>query len=381
MSRLRELFEACLSQLGAGCRGPALATAFRERFDAAAEEHMGELRALVASSLQHLGLAAWPGGRLGADFVEFERLDDRDAVERLTYSLVVAGRADDGGLGWLAGTLFRGGRLLGYLTAAEEDGEKALAFLRRNVGSEIQRLRDAADPVGAALFYNLKASAGHATELAPLTFGATELVLARGARLLATSAGSSAAHVVVLAERGSLASFDEAVARNEAREEGKRNLPLRGEAFEAPLVAHFVDWTRTSHPDGHAVHVGRLSNRLRESYPRPESLREVPAPKDAEGRDLLEALACSKSQLVEDGPERIRVHFSAWHAALGAAPGLSTARREKLARILVEAEHLYLDSLGDPPTNWQATLRASLGLKPQTFSDDWKALKELCPER
>lgn len=379
MSSLRDLFESCTALLAAGLRGPQLAAAFRERFDVSADRHLAELQELVAASLRHLGLSAWAGGRLGWDYMEFGRLDDRDAVERLALSLVAASEPDDSGLGWLAGPLFRGGRLLGYLTAAEEEGEKALAFLRRNLSSELQRLRDAADPVGAALFYNLKASAAHAADEATLAWSAPQLVLARGTSLRAPEDGSSKFHAEVLAEHGALAPFASAVQRNEQREEGKRNSPLRGPAFEEPLVEHFVAWAEGPPPACQAVHVGRLSNRLRTGFPPPESLREARAPVDSEGHDLLETFAQSPEKLVADGPEDLLARFQAWREALAQAPGLGDSRREKLGRILSAVERLSLDHLGELPAGWTTELRLELGIKPQTFSDDLKHLKELCP--
>lgn len=358
--------------LGLGLRGPDLGTRFRAEFDGDAARCVDELGDMVGGSLRSLGLANWPGGRLGWDFKQYGRLGDRDAVEALALTLL-AGEGPDG-LGWLGGALFRGGRLLGYLQAAEEDVEKALAILRRNMGREIQKLRDASDPVGAALFANLKAAGTGASELLTLD----GLVLGRGQGQRSQD-DAVLLHRATIEERSALSWFGEVVKRNEQREEGTRNSPMRGAKFEAPLVKHFARWagSRPANPHCESVHLGELANGLRAGFPAPESLREVQAAMDAEGRELVEAV-CAPEEIAE-GPDAMDALFAGWEAALGDAPGLSEQRRAKLTLILQEVGRRFRETLGEPAGDWLAVVRAELGIKAQTFSDDWKLLRGLCP--
>lgn len=406
---LGRLFAEAAAWLAEGRRGAELGAAFRGAFDARAEVLLAELADLVRSALRHAGLAAWPGARLGVDFMDLARLDDPEAAERLALQLVAADElgldgAAASGLGWIGGPLFRGGRLLGYLKAAEEDPEKALAYLRRNLARELQRKRAAADPVGAALFDNLNVAAEEASTTrgnsetvrdavqrfdAPTTrprFAATPLLTKAGLTVRiephnapppgAVREDAEVLHAELMRVRAVLAALVEAAERNAAREEGTRNLVMRGPTFVAPLRDHFLAWGASDPtlPACAAVHVGALANELRGDLPAQAELLEVAMPTDDEGRELAIAVAPT---WIDAGSAAVDALMDAWRAALDQAPKLSSARRTKLHRIL--------DALGERFADGQfqeldlAALRSELAIKPQTFSDDWKLLRALCP--
>jgi hypothetical protein len=428
LASLKELFEGGAAWLGAGLRGAELATRFREAFDAHAEDYLSELQNLTQIALRQAGLANWPGARLGSDLMDLASLSDPEAAERIVLALVASEtlqlkpvetaetRETVAGLGWLGGALFRGGRLLGYLKAAEEDPEKALAYLRRNLAREIQRKRDAADPVGAALFSNLKTAAAGAAESegasdakARTPAGAVSsestgsavidstvigsamidsdasahasliwqpLVLARAGTPGRRDETSETSHAEALRLHAALAPLQAAAERNAARPEGTRNLVMRGPAFAAPLHAHFVSWgaSKPADPPCDAVHIGELSNVLRGDLPAQAELCEVAMPTDAEGRELAIAVAPT---WLRDGPSALETLFANWSAALDAAPKLSPARLTKLHAILeLVAERLHAGQFQDDAL---AGIRTELAIKPQTFSDDWKLLRNLCP--
>lgn len=401
---LKELFQAGAAWLGAGLRGVELSARFREAFDADAEAYLAELQTLTQIALRQAGLANWAGARLGPDLMDLASLSDPEAAERIVLALVASETVTSvAGLGWLDGILFRGGRLLGYLKAAEEDPEKALAYLRRNLAREIQRKRAAADPVGAALFSNLKTAAAKAAgvaesasqliaesnrpagsetaeSIAPSSANPSlvwqPLVLARAGTPGRRDDSSEALHAEALRLQAALAPLQAAAERNAARPEGTRNLVMRGPAFAAPLQAHFVSWgaSKPADPPCDAVHIGELSNALRIDLPAQVELCEVAMPTDADGRELTIAVAPT---WLHDGPSVLEKLFANWAAALDAAPKLSPARLAKLHAILeLVAERLHAGQFQDDTL---AGIRAELAIKPQTFSDDWKLLRSLCP--
>lgn len=397
---LKERFAEGAKWLGAGLRGPDLGARFRAALDAVADRFLEELGELVQSAVRRAGLAAWPGARLGAGYMDLARLDDPEATRRLTLELVVtheleledADAAD--GLGWLGGRLFRGGRLLGYLKAAEEDPEKALAYLRKNIARELHRMRAAADPAGAALFDNLEAAAAQACTVdtsaareiaqrmdvaapeqppAPVVAKA-ELVLTRTAGPVVAALDSETLHAEAVRERRALTPLVEAAERNAARPEGTRNLVMRGPAFVDPLCDHFVAWGASAPPDPacSAVHVGQLANALRCELVQQAELLEVAMPTDDEGNTLV--LAAARTW-VDAGHDALAELMDGWRAALAAAPKLSEARRTKLAAILDAVAARFTGGAFQELD--LAAVRIELGIKPQTFSDDWKLLREL----
>ena len=395
---LKAQFAEGAKWLGKGLRGPDLGARFRAALDSLADRFLEELVELVQSAVRRAGLAAWPGARLGAGYMDLARLDDPEAARRLALELAtandleLAGQAD--GLGWLGGRLFRGGRLLGYLKAAEEDPEKAIAYLRKNIARELHRMRAAADPAGAALFDNLEEAAAQACAVdaqgalkaaqrleveAPVkppvpVVQQVELVLTRTAGPAMPAPDSERLHAEAVRERRVLAPLVEAAERNAARPEGTRNLVMRGPAFVDPLCDHFVAWGASLPPDPActAVHVGQLANALRGELVQQAELLEVAMPTDEEGNPLDFEAART---WVDEGHAALAGLMDAWRAALAAAPKLSDARRTKLAAILDAVAARYMD--GEFQELDLAAVRIELGIKPQTFSDDWKLLREL----
>ncbi|MDF1800862.1 MAG: hypothetical protein P1V81_16945 [Planctomycetota bacterium] len=384
MSGLESLFADAAELLGAGLRGPDLGAAFRARFDAAAPEHLAELERLVAAGLRRLGLAEWGGARLGPGFAEFPRLGDPDCVARLAMELLVGeGEASDAGsgLGWLAGPLFASGRLVAYLRAAEEDPGRAMAYLNRNLRSELQRRRRIADPAGAALFDNLAAAALTLVEAeqAGRSGAAPQLVAEQP---LGPEPPKPAALAQALVESGALGPFLEAVAKN-AERTTVRNSPMRGPAIEQPLAAGLGAALGGASPG--SLDLSALANQLRGAWPLPEELstRSMPTGSDGElNLDLLgpDPSALDPAELCARGPVRIADLLEPWRAALEAATSLSGPRKAKLGGYLDELERLLREHAGLPPATWRSDLRRSLGIKPQTWSDDWKALDGLFAE-
>mgnify|MGYP006935321559 CR=1 FL=1 len=378
MSGLESLFGEAAELLGAGLRGPDLGAAFRARFDQAAPEHLAELERLVAAGLRRLGLAEWGGARLGPGFAEFPRLGDPDCVARLAMELLVGeGEASDAesGLGWLAGPLFASGRLVAYLRAAEEDPGRAMAYLNRNLRSELQRRRRIADPAGAALYDNLAAAAQGLLE--EDESGIAPGLVAEAP--LDPEPPTPAALAQTLVESGALGPFLDAVAKN-AERTTVRNSPMRGPAIEEPLAAGLRAALGGASP--RSIDLSALANLLRASWPLPEELatRSMPTGTDGElNLDLLgpDPRALDPAELCAAGPGLIADLLVPWREALEAASSLSAPRKAKLDGYLDELERLLREHAGMPPATWRSDLRRSLGIKPQTWSDDWKALDGL----
>lgn len=379
MSRLAGLFEREASALARGQRGRSLEEGFVAAFSERADAYLRELEGLVGDGVRGLGLADWPGGRLGQATMGFARLSEPECLAALALELATGGSGDEE-LGWLGGPLFRSGRLAAYLRAAEEDAGKALAYLRLNIRAELTAMRRAADPVGAALFDNLTTAAKRATEEGGLHWDGEALTLARGEGPRPVEDEAAERHREVLMEDGALAPFAEAAKRNELREEGQRNLPMRGAALIEPLVEHDRAWAQSQpvRPACEAVNMSELANLLRPAFPEAEGLRERQVPMDDEGVELWGIVA---GGMATEGPLPLREFMASWVAEVEKAPGLSRNRRAKLLEVLAAVETMLLHSLGDPPPNWKVGLRDSLGIKPQTFSDDWKLLCELAPAK
>ncbi len=83
------------------------------------------------------------------------------------------------------------------------------------------------------------------------------------------------------------------------------------------------------------------------------------------------------AELAQAGPGVLAAMLTPWRAALAEAPGLGAPRRERLEGYLDELELELRASLGDLPTTWRADLRRRLGIKAQTWSDDWQLLGRL----
>lgn len=413
---LADLFREGAQWLGDGRRGYELGVAFRAAFDGRADVYLAELTGLVRGVLRRSGLGAWPGARLGVRYMDLARLDSEEAAERLALELTAVDTLDfeaggdvlsadldeaaarTSGLGWIGGVLFRGGRLLGYLQAAEEDPEKALAYLATNVAREVQRRRDAADPVGSALFDNLCAGAEGAVDgtrlarenldlwrVADAERAATErarhateerFATAEGTLAPQPAGGPEALHAVALQTGGALAPFAAAAERNAQRPPGTRNLPLRGPDFQTPLTGHFSAWGASEPADPACVHVhlGGLANALRPALPEQPELSEVAMPLDEEGRELVIAVA---PVALDAGAGALAAVFDTWRTAVEDVPRLSAARRTKLHAILDAVAARF--AAGDLAAFDPSDVRRELGIKPQTFSDDWKLLRELAP--
>lgn len=381
MSALEQLFEAVSGELGRGRRGGALAGDFVAAFGERAPEYLDELARYVGDAARRLGLADWPGGRLGRVSMGFARVGEPECLAALAVELATGGASADE-LGWLGGPLFRSGRLEGYLRAAEEDSGKALAYLRLNIRSELSAMRRAADPVGAALFDNLAGAAKEAAEDGGLHWEHERFVLARGEAARPADEEGAERHREVLVDSGALAPFAEAVRRNELRDEGQRNLPMRGAALTEPLVKHDRDWAQSepAKPACEAVDVSALANLLRPDFPEAESLREHAVAVDDEGSEVWGAAAPEVAgEVATAGSAPLRAFVAEWAARVEDAPGVSQGRRAKLLCILGVVETTLVDFLGDPPVGWESGVRDSLGIKPQTFSDDWSLLRELAP--
>jgi hypothetical protein len=382
VSALERVLEAGADVLARGGSDVELEAAFLAAASGGAEAVLRELGFMVRDALGRLGLAEWSGGRLGADFAGFGKLSEGGCVEALVFRLATGDGQDEGRLGWLGGSLFRGGRLPAYARAAVGDVGHALALVRCNVGTELQALRKAADPVGAALYDNLHAAAVTSASERPaaLAFDSEAVVLARGPVPLAAEAHGAEVFTAALEGDPAMVVFHEAVARNEARPEGMRNRPLRGKPFEEPLVARNYAWADSdpADPACDAVGLSALANLLRTLFPAPEGLRETRVSRGEDGEELWPEEARVLPS-VEAGPAPLRDSFTTWREAVEVAPGLSKARRAKLLAILEVTERVMLDALGDPPQGWQAGVRDELGIKPQTFSDDWKTLRGLNP--
>ena len=395
MTGLEALFARTATLLGDGLRGPGLGAAFREAFDPDAAAHLDELGRLVAAALRGLGLGDWSGARLGEHLADHPRLGDPACVAQLALELATGEGAGDGdaGLGWLGGPLFRSGRLDAYLRAAEEDPGKAMAYLSRNLRSELQHLRRRTDPEGAALYDDLLGAAGRLVEAGRATLAGARLELAPDRPGRPVPLDPDAAAEALLAG-GALAPFLAAVARNAARD-GGRNTPMRGAPFEQPLADGLWALVADGPPDGpsgpdtgepapgpRVLDLSALANRLRGAWDLPPSWRTHGLPADEDDRPDPGALgpdpaALEPAELVEDGPGAIGALLGPWRAALAEAPSLGDARRARLAGYLDATERLLRDHLGDPPPGWRAELRRALGAKPQTWSDDWKLLDGL----
>ena len=153
-SFFEDLFEAGASLIGQGLRDAELRAAFLTQIEHRALDLTEAVAHLASDGIRRLGLSEWPGARLGPAFAEFGRLGEADAAESVAAYLTFA---DPTKGDWLGGKLFGGRRLDGYLKGAESDPAYGVNVLIRNLRSELQRLRRGADPVGTALYDNIRA--------------------------------------------------------------------------------------------------------------------------------------------------------------------------------------------------------------------------------
>ena len=125
--------------LGQGHRDAELRAAFVEQISGDALEVVTAVAQLVQDAVGRLGLAAWPGARLGAQFAEHAKLSDPEAAEALAAYLLYP---SEPGSDWLAGRLFSSRRLDAYLRSAERDPSNRKFFITCCVMVEAPRKLD-----------------------------------------------------------------------------------------------------------------------------------------------------------------------------------------------------------------------------------------------
>ncbi|MFT5080944.1 MAG: hypothetical protein ACI9D0_000999 [Bacteroidia bacterium] len=381
-SFFEDLFEAGANLIGQGLRDGELRAAFLVQVEHRALELTEAVGYLASDGIRRLGLSEWPGARLGPAFAEFGRLGESDAAESVAAYLTFA---DPTKGDWLGGKLFGGRRLDGYLKGAESDPAYGVNVLIRNLRSELQRLRRSADPVGTALYDNIRAGGELLVDRGAAEAGSGDHLLFPGAGALEFTEQSK----TVFAQAGAFAGFDVAVARDQdtadvVSEDGTatRHSPLRSAGIQDEMSggihAVAVDASPASEPAGD-LHLGHLANHLRDRYPLPASFGVGHMPEDADGvsLDLEDTGAQNPAAFLSAGPAPLLELFERARLALDDTPRLSTKRRTKLIEILDRMEVLAADSAGDLPQNGRATIREAMGIKPQTWSDDMKTVEAL----
>jgi hypothetical protein len=383
---LAQLFSDGAFLLGQGHRDAELRAAFVERISGDALEVVTAVAQLVQDAVGRLGLGEWPGARLGTEFAEHAKLGDREAADALAgYLLFPSAPGSD----WLSGRLFSSRRLDAYLRSSERDPKQGVILLALNVKSELQRLRRRADPVGTALYDNVKSGAELLVEQeAAASLAGDKLAFGAGEGVIECAAESSTA-TEIFGTAGGFVGFDAAVERdletgNEQHEDGsaKRHSPLRSSSITSEMAAgiHSVarDACEPEAPCG-TMHIGHLSNQLRGRYATPASFTVGAIPTDDEGNafELVDIGAADPAALLAAGPNPLIELFARGRIGLEDEPRLSASRRAKLGVILDRMEVLALDSAGNPPSNANVSLREELGIKPQTWSDDMKVINRL----
>ena len=383
---LAQLFADGSALLGQGHRDAELRAAFVEQISGDALEVVTAVAQLVQDAVGRLGLAAWPGARLGAQFAEHAKLSDPEAADALAAYLLYP---SEPGSDWLAGRLFSSRRLDAYLRSAERDPKQGVILLALNVKSELQRLRRRADPVGTALYDNLKSGGEELVEQAKAdSLGGDKLAFGGGEGAIECDAEALSINTA-FETSGGFSGFDAAVERDfetatERQDDGsaKRHSPLRSALISAQMAGGILGVASevcAVEPPCGTLHLGQLSNQLRGRYQTPASFTVGAIPTDDEGHalDLVDLGAADPAALLAAGPNPLIELFARARIDLEDEPRLSSGRRAKLNEILDRMEVMALDSAGDPPSNANACLREEMGIKPQTWSDDMKVINRL----
>ncbi len=384
---LAQLFQDGSELLGQGLRGAELRAAFVERASVDALAVVEATGQLVADSLARLGLSDWPGARLGQQFADHRRLGDSDAAESLAAALLYpASSSSVDGADWLAGNLFSTRRLDGYLRAAERDPKQGVGIMTLNIRNEIQRLRRQADPVGSALYDNLKGAGELLVEDARAE-SISGAKLAFGTSALSLELPSE--YPAIFETARGFESLDTAVRRDQETSDlmqgdgtPTRHSPLRSAQIRQEMSGGILAVAKDScpvEPLQGTLHLGVLSNGLRGRYPTPASFAVGAMPVDAENNaiQIVDKTALDPATLLSQGPSPLIALFARAREGLREESRLSSSRREKLAEILDRMEVAVLDAAGDLPSNSSASIREMMGIKPQTWSDDLKVINRL----
>lgn len=372
---LRSLLLDTLPDYHRGVRGRELQRAFFARAERGQRDGiLGEVQAMVRCALSQLCIESQPGIRLGSALAGHSRLDDEACVENLAAHFLLPKDDRKAGVGsascWLDGELFSTGRVEAHLRACEESVDQAIGQITRNVRHGIQRLREDGDPIGTALFQDLREAVQTEVDRGDLRWLGDERRRFEPAQTTgAELARGEATRIFV--EAGGLAEMARVAFRYYDPDRPEGRIALRGKTNRKTLDVGLTALVRAGCG---RIDLSRLSNDLREELPAPSG-RTTPETElvgEVDGSSFLDSLGGPETD--HPGGLDLDTVRQDMERKIADLPRLSASRRERLkrlARCLLDAAE---DRLGAEKID-HVEIQRTLGVSKQTYSDDRKIIE------